>query len=950
MKSLLFILYFCTPFLLFCQNLDSPAHQKTDSLLVLTRDLIQKRNFEKALEINTSVEKELIEKSKKRTVAYADVCRNFGSIYTKMGNYSKAVTWRQEAKTIIEKVHGKEHTDYAEALRGLGDLYRMTGNYEEAEKLLLEAMTIQEKASGKESAPYAACLNGLGILYRGIGDYKKAEFYSLATKTARGKIYGKIHESYAGAVINLGSFYSKIGNYEKAEALFLEAKEIFEDHLNDREHPFYLNCLNNMAMLYGSMQEFEKAEQYHLETKTIRGKVLGKTHPHYGASLNNLGALYFSKGEFEKAEPLFLEANLIWEKVLGKEHPYYAGNLASIANCYRAKGEYDKAITLFLESLDIWEKTLGTGHPHYSSVLSVISTLYKNKGECNKAEPFCREYSTLNQASISKSLFYLSEQELGEYLRSLVSDQNNLFSITQNSTSEGLRQLCYDNILFFKGFLLHTSKEIKRLALLNPTTQKNFELLTSCKSSLADEYVKPALERNSSLISDLENKSNDLQKELARSVEGFGKTKRQVKWQEVQQQLKEGEAAIEFVRYKYAGRMGRTDSIQYAALLLLPENQSPQFFPLFEEKQLDHLLKTQSATKDRQINQFYTFDKNSDASLYKLIWQTLEKDLKGIKTIYYSPAGLLHRINLSALPADNEEVLADRHRLVRIGSTRQLVANSQEIQATRQDAILFGGIRYRMDTVELQEAKAILEITKNSRGSIGFNQTDASLRGDTWDFLDWTEVEVLTIEALLQENKIQSTLREGYGASEEAFKKIDGQSPHILHVATHGFFFPDPKVEEEGEVDDTAPVFKMSEHPMIRSGLIMAGANHAWTTGKPLRPEMEDGILTAYEISQMDLSNTELVVLSACDTGLGDIEGNEGVYGLQRAFKIAGAKNLIMSLWQVPDYQTQQLMTTFYTKWLKDETSIREAFRAARQEMRKKYTDPFYWAGFVLVE
>jgi CHAT domain-containing protein len=137
---------------------------------------------------------------------------------------------------------------------------------------------------------------------------------------------------------------------------------------------------------------------------------------------------------------------------------------------------------------------------------------------------------------------------------------------------------------------------------------------------------------------------------------------------------------------------------------------------------------------------------------------------------------------------------------------------------------------------------------------------------------------------------------------------------------------------------------------MIRSGLILAGGNYAWNTGKPYREDMEDGILTAYEISQMNLSSTELVVLSACETGLGDIQGNEGVYGLQRAFKIAGAKYLIMSLWQVPDYQTQELMTTFYSKWLEGRMAIPEAFRAAQKEMREKYRNPYFWAGFVLVE
>ena len=213
--------------------------------------------------------------------------------------------------------------------------------------------------------------------------------------------------------------------------------------------------------------------------------------------------------------------------------------------------------------------------------------------------------------------------------------------------------------------------------------------------------------------------------------------------------------------------------------------------------------------------------------------------------------------------------------------------------------------------------------------------------------------------SLLEDAGAQVETRLGYEATEEAFGSMGnrGISPKVLHLATHGFFFPDPTPQPpKGGVGNNSPlgaggepVFKISDQPMIRSGLVLAGANHAWTGGKPL-PGMEDGILTAYEISQMNLAATDLVVLSACETGLGDIEGNEGVYGLQRAFKIAGAKYLVMSLWQVPDFQTEALMTAFYTEWLVGKKSIPEAFRSARRQVRQEHPEPFLWAGFVLVE
>ncbi len=215
------------------------------------------------------------------------------------------------------------------------------------------------------------------------------------------------------------------------------------------------------------------------------------------------------------------------------------------------------------------------------------------------------------------------------------------------------------------------------------------------------------------------------------------------------------------------------------------------------------------------------------------------------------------------------------------------------------------------------------------------------------------------LDTMLRDKGIAVDLHTGYTATEEAVKRMGESgpeasgSPRILHLATHGFFFPDPKERPSPPafrgLEAVAPAFKLSDHPMIRSGLILAGANQVWTDARGL-DNGEDGVLTAYEISQMNLSNTELVVLSACETGLGDIRGSEGVYGLQRAFKIAGARYLVMSLWEVPDYATQQLMTTFYKKWLEDNMPIPEAFRAAQRAMRERFHYPHFWAGFALVE
>ena len=490
-------------------------------------------------------------------------------------------------------------------------------------------------------------------------------------------------------------------------------------------------------------------------------------------------------------------------------------------------------------------------------------------------------------------------------------------------------------------------------------------------------------------MAELEEKANDAEKELARTVAGYADASRQVKWKDVQTGLKQAEAAIEFIHFK-VNFPQKTDSTMYAALLLESGDAQAKFIPLFEEKQLHDLL---NVTENISIkaNALYSMrgavplsEKNQlSKNLFDLIWKPLEKYLKNVNTIYFSPSGELSKLNHLAIPIGKGKILSDKYNIVQVGSTRQLVV-PQKVEINNQMAILYGGIQYEKDSsVILNVNSEICNSLIASRGELGFSKTDSTLRGGNWNYLVGTEHEVNDIVKIMQTSECNVDLKKGYDATEESFKNIganNSASPRILHIATHGYFFPDPDransaksgvahdnatsdlssrrhegtakaatIRSKVEFEIKEPVFKISEHPMLRSGLIMAGGNAAWQGIQTLEGR-EDGILTAYEISQMNLSNTELVVLSACETGLGDIQGNEGVYGLQRAFKIAGAKYLIMSLWQVPDKQTSLLMTTFYKKWLEEKMTIPNAFHAAQKEMREAGLDPYQWAGFVLIE
>ncbi|WP_421796098.1 tetratricopeptide repeat protein [Haliscomenobacter sp.] len=990
--------YLCLAFclitgLLSAQTVDSVALRRVDSLIRVSQTLAASSNFDQALEVNALAEKIALEKLGRLSASFGRCALNHGRISYFKGDMPEAEKWWLEAREIREKVLGKENPVYASSLHNLGVLYEDMGNIQKAESFYLEAMAIRERALGKEHPDYATSLNSLGIIYMDMGQYEKAEQLYLRAKTIWGKSLGKKHPNYAKSLNNLAILYENTGKFEQAELLYLEALDIagkslgkehpdYATNLNNlaslylamgdfdkaeqlfletkaiwgkalgKEHTDYARCLNNLAVVYKKKSNYDKAEQLYLEAKEIYGKALGKEHPYYAESLNNLAGLYGAMGQYEKAEPLLLEAKTIWGKALGKEHPDYAKSLSNLAIVYGETGNYEKAEALYLEAKAIYGKVLGRENPEYAENLKNLAILYSlDMGEQEKAEPLYLELSQINRHLAEKAMHHLSEREMNSFLNEFSDGLDNALAFVRRSASPKRVSDCFDNALFYKGFLLNAANRSRTLVLSNPAAAENFNLLKSYERRLAAQYAQPVADRDSTSLADLEAKANNLEKDLARTVAGFGQALRQVKWQEIQKSLKPGEAAIEFVSYRFY-RKKQTDSMLYAALVLLPGTDAPKFIPLFEEKQLTTLLKTEGNPQPAFYNDLYAAAKKGD-QLYNLIWKSISAALPQGTTVYCSPSGLLHRINLGAIPTPDGKTLAEKHRLSTLGSTRQLVV--PPVPTTQQSATaqLYGGIQYDAIPTVAANTPLKLEDLAAQRGLV-FTQNDSTLRGENWNYLRWTEVEISAAANVMKSKGITPTLKKGIEATEESFKAL-GQgspSPRVLHLATHGFFFPDPKESKSGEVKTIGEkTFKVSNNPMIRSGLVLAGGNHAWKTGKPLRPGLEDGILTAYEISQMNLANTELVVLSACETGLGDLVGNEGVYGLQRAFKIAGARYLIMSLWQVPDFQTQVFMTAFYKHWLEDKKTVPEAFRATQTELRGRYSgEAFKWAGFVLVE
>lgn len=941
----------------------------------------------------------------KNDTIYAVYKSNLGVLYLDMRQFKKAETAMLEAKNIRQKLLDKKHPDYITSLKNIGALYKAWGQYEKSKSFNLEALAILDDSIATQKEEYLSIRQNLTLLYTEMGRYEDAEnicfqdsimrlsvygnnhpkFFeslndlltiylaqdnlfdaeklSLRIAAFRKSYFGPQHPAYAGALLNLGVVYSYLAQYKKAELFYLEAKKIFAEKLG-REHFRYTNCLNNLGIICRKMNRLEESEAYHKECLSIKAKIYGENSIEYSVSLSGLASTIEDLKRYEEAERLYIKAMEIRGDILGHNHPEYAASLHNLGTFYLREEQFGRAEKFYLECKAILEKTHRTYHFDYNLIILDLGALYQYVELYYKSDSFIYEASkTLRQLS-SNSVRYLSEKELAEYTQSFQKELDNQFSyaFTRPNALGQLPIIAYDNTLFYKGFLLQASTAIKNRALADTNTAKIWQHFAAYQRRLAKEYAKPFSERDSANILFLENQANDLEKQLAREVSGFGDAFKPVNWQDVQSKLKSDEASIQFVHFQKTFPK-LTDSIFYAALVLCPTWTAPRFIPLFEERELIKLLDCGNLKDSSECIA------NRYSLLYDLLFQPLESHLVGTKTIIFAPEGQLHLLNFGAMGIGGDSILSQKYRLIQVGSTRQLITRDSVLSGkTLPTAILFGDVQFNMDTTAIKEANKKLDsifikkdtnIVKDTNKEMSTSTTsirgigfysDSTVQKEVFKDLPETAKEVENIRPILQNRGIRAHTFAGYAASEEAFKRIGTTtySPQILHFATHGFFYPNPKTTTNKR---ESSIFKISDNPMLRSGLILAGGNYIWKNDSSATRNLEDGILTAYEISHTNLRGTELVVLSACETGLGDLHTNEGVYGLQRAFKIAGARYLMMSLWKVPDQATQEFMTFFYQKWLSENMLLPDAFQATQAAMRQKYpANPLNWAAWVLVE
>lgn len=510
------------------------------------------------------------------------------------------------------------------------------------------------------------------------------------------------------------------------------------------------------------------------------------------------------------------------------------------------------------------------------------------------------------------------------------------------------RGLFWSNLSNSKIFrVLHLSPKINYDIQL---IKKSLLLQTDINIALAVKECndKEIEELYKQIISNPNDQSNEIYKLEQEFINLFAKKSNALShilytYSDIHASLQEGQIAIEFLDgYNAEGEK------QYAALILHKDWDAPKMVVLCDDNELKSLVKLNPENKrwrnsnagtKKLIQQYY--EKG-----YQLIWSKLEPYINNGDEVYFSPSGLLHQINVEVLQDESGRLANEKYKLHRVSSTRELCINRAKTKLN--SAVLYGGLQYDMDSAELLTQSREYSQTYDYVATRGF-EVDSTFMRDGLRPLNGAEDEVNAISKNLNEYGIKTIKYIQTAGTEESFKALSGKRTPIIHLATHGFFYTNEEAQKKSyfEMLTTNQTSARPDNSLKRSGLILAGAQLAWD-GKDIPSSVEDGILLAEEIATMDLSGTDLVVLSACETGLGEIT-SEGVFGLQRAFKKAGVQTLIMSLWKVDDTATKLMMTTFYKEWLSGK-SKHEAFVTAQQKVRNEYNNPYYWASFIMLD
>jgi CHAT domain-containing protein len=863
--------------------------------------------------------------------------------------------WIEEIRAATENDRAlyEAHRLYEEAVK-----LRDAGKYDEALPLFERVIETRKRILGPDAPDLSAAIHDLAVFYYYKGDYPRAESLSNRALAIQEKKLGPEHPHVAASLNLLAVLYSNKGAYVKAESLSSRAVAIKEKEMGP-EHPKLAYYLRTLARIYHKKGSYDKAEPLYLRALAIREKTLELGQQLVAQSLNDLANLYYDKGDDVKAESLHKRALTIQEKWLGPQHPNVAESLSNLANIYRDRKDYAQAEPLYLRALVIQEKTKGPQSPHIVRVLNNLALFYSAKGSIAQAIAVQSRANAVTEFNLALNIATGSERQKLAFLAILPEQTDRTISLHLHSAPDDpeARNMAATLILQRKGRALDaTSQNLNALrSRFNAEDQALLDRLTETRSQIARLVLggpqRMTAEQHQARIKELEDQADKDEADISLRSGEYRAQSLPVTLEAVRAAIPPDSALIEFASYRpFNAKATKGDQAygqpRYVVYVLRQEGEI-EWRELGEAKAIDMAITSfRKALRDPKRVDVKRLARAVDAKVF----QPVRPLLGDMTRLLISPDGPLNIIPFAALVDERGRYVVERYSISYLASGRDLLR--LQVAGESKDGPLVVaapdfGIRSPIEAARLdkQEEDA-------SEGKVKAESARSAINEFYFPPLPNAEREGEALRELLPD----VTLLTKGQATKAALSQA--RSPKLLHIATHSFFLDDQQLTSADErgadergaralTDDPERALQRLEQrgvriesPLLRSGLALAGVNK--------HKEDDNGILTALEVTGLNLWGTKLVALSACDTGVGEVKNGDGVHGLRRALVLAGAETQVMSLWAVSDKATRELMVAYYGR-LKQGQGRGEALRRVQLEMLKNFNrrHPYYWASFI---
>ncbi|MGM0580143.1 MAG: CHAT domain-containing protein [Bacteroidota bacterium] len=923
------------------------ASKLLDEALLVTRQKYDNRDIDFGKELNLIADLQIkigeYEKAETNIKEALNILENFDNdqnviyyimaleTYAKLlsiqGSFDEAEDALELSQKLFRSSIPSAEYNSLKAAQELASVYLKVGKYGETEEILVKSLKRNVELFGNDSRKIINPLVDFGKLQLIKGDYTQTEELARRALELSEKIFGDNSTKNTPAILLLAELYETIGDYNKSEEYYRRAIKILEDQFG-RTHVDVATSISRLAivMFYKGDEDPKEIEDLLFEAKNTISKRFSSKSPLYADLLKDMARFFISQDKLEDAFSFLKQSEEIWKDKAGRRNNIKAADIHILrGDIYYKQRNWKDAESEYKDSQKLNEKFFNDKHPEYVKATSRMSKVYYMDGKQRKAKLYIEEVMENYTQYIEEYFPALSEREKTKYWNTIKNDFDyfNTLALSMNDRYPELIETVYNNALKIKGLLLSSSIKMReRILNSNDSTLKSqyFEWLDKKEMlSNAISMSSEQLEAENINLNELSREVELIEKSLSQQSELFsqGIGSKTYTWEQIKNTLKPNEVAIEMVRFRHFDHF-ITDSVVYVMLILKNEKRSKPEFVVMEN---GNDMESKYFNNYRNAIKY----KIEDTYSYHNFWKPIEDKVGKNKTIYLSPDGVYNQINLEAIPLGEGKYLIDNSNIVLVSNTKDLYINKIKTKQYQEEksALLFGDPKFYL---------------ASRQDYISEFRSGATQISD----LPGTKKEIKELRSLFNQYGWETNDYTDEDAAEETVKDI--QSPKVFHIATHGFF---TEKEDRNPQQTTVKENDMSDNPLLNTGLMLKGAGDLLAKTR-YNYNVEPGILTAYEAMNLNLDKTDLVVLSACETGLGEVHGGEGVFGLQRSFLVAGAKTLIMSLFKVSDEATQKLMVSFYEKWL-ETGDKRQAFIDAKKEIRNEYKDPIYWGAFVMI-